>query len=399
MRINHILIVLSCLAFSSCSKEFSLDSVKKIDMNVVVDNAFRYIAEENAYVIRRGEPLYFSFKGEKVDNIQFYSGEVGHEFRYRLRTVADSTVNLNTKIIVKTGLVNHSEDKAYADSLVFSDNLNSWTEKDVETASWRTISPNGLRNGNYSNADVTITLDIADICSGAEGVFGVVAKSNEAQYNRLRLRQFEVSNVEVRDYSYTLDGVTVTQTVTRSTQIFKAMSPFDDSFRTSNDLTAACWSSFNPIMTEPIGYNFEVPNSQYYVWNVAEMGLKYGESSEIPWVTKNRVGQTIRCSYDTEIAEPVPPIILSDGRTSDTVTEAMTKQPCESWLISRKYNTREVAKDVPSSTIKIKSMNMVWNYSFIYENLGEYTATFSFINQNALDTNSETAEFKIIVVE
>ena len=66
-RINLLFILLA--VFCSCEH----DIATKVDFNVTLD-------ESNVYKV--GEPIRFNFTGD-VDNILFYSGEAGHEYRNR----------------------------------------------------------------------------------------------------------------------------------------------------------------------------------------------------------------------------------------------------------------------------------------------------------------------------
>ena len=117
------------------------------------------------------------------------------------------------------------------------------------------------------------------------------------------------------------------------------------------------------------------------------------------WVRQNKVGQNIKCTYDIEVFEPVNPFVMADGRQVDEPTEAMKKSPSESWIISRMWNTRKVQRDAPTTVIKIKQMNMVWNYSYTFAETGSYVCTFVHQNQSILHTQQKVTEFRIVVIE
>ena len=92
-------------------------------------------------------------------------------------------------------------------------------------------------------------------------------------------------------------------------------------------------------------------------------------------------------------------LTLPDGTVLATPSEAMKKQPAESWAISRKHHVRQVDQDEVSAYIKIKSMSMVWNFSYSFAEKGKYKATFAVNNQNRNEGYEDVYEFDIIVVE
>lgn len=398
--------IIYCIAalsvFIGCSKEFNIDAVKPVDTDVRLANALRYDDVTGCYVVKKDSPVTFEFSGSKVDDILFYSGEIGHEYRYRTRSAAGPEAALSVNITVRTALLKPKSGGPCRFELLYCSHLPSYSPSGVENAEWVSLAAD-LQQGSYSTADVTTDFKAENVSpeylSAEDVVFAIKAKSDEAQSNRLRLREFTVVGTEKRDYSYTLDGLTVNKTKERSTTIFKACLPFDDSYRVSNDATAACWSSYTPLETTPEGLGYPVRNSQYYVWNVAGMGLRYGEGSGYPMVKTNEAGQSIKCSYDVDIYEPTLPITLPDGRVLQTPSDPLRKQPSESWLISRSHNPRQVSRDEASNIIKNKSMGMVSDFSYSWKDTGRFRASFSLDNQNVNGGDFKIVEFDIIVVD
>lgn len=410
----HILsLSLTGVLLYSCSDEYNIDETSAVSLDITIDNALRFDETNQAYVVKLTDPVAFTFHGDIVDNILFYSGEIGHEYRYRTRAIADPDAQIKPTILIKTNLVSPKDDKGASFRFLVSHDLETYTDEAVVDAEWADVGTTELRKGNRVASDITqyyyptlglqdknnLSDDYTDWLSHDYVVYGIKAKSNEAQYNRLRLRQFEVKNTETRDYSFTLDGTEITVQKSKAYQLFKAFSMFDASFKVTNDVTAASWASYTPEMTIPEGTTESVPNSRLYTWNVAQMGLKYGEGSGYPWVKLNAAGQDIRCTYDTEVWEPNKNVDLGNGTIGTAPTEAMKKQPSESWLISRRHHTRQVTRDEVSSFIKIKSMSMVWNFSHTFLDKGMYTVTFVLNNQNRNETKENVIEFKIIVID
>lgn len=387
-------------AVCSCSDRLAIDPVKEVDVQISISAKTRPGEDgKDMYVVRKGETVQFDFKGGNTDAILFYSGEIGHEYRYRSRSEAEEGVQLSADITLKTNVRNYNSGTNFFSSLSYVKDPEGYEPEYIASAEWVRLDEAGLRQGKEDATDLTLKYSSTDLCSGGTAMFRIVAKSNAAQNNRLMLRQFELANTETRDYGYELDGVRVDRKKTRKSQIFKAMSLFDDSYRVSSDETAACWASYTPEFTIPEGYSLPVQNSRYYTWNVAELGLRYGEGSGMDWVRHNKVGQNIKCTYDIEVFEPVNPFVMEDGRQIDEPTEAMKKSPSESWIVSRIWNTRKVNRDEPTTVIKIKQMNMVWSYNYTFEETGCYVCTFVHQNQSIIETQQKVTEFKVIVIE
>ena len=397
---------------TGCSEKFNIDRPSPVNLSVLLENPLRYDAETDTYVVRKEEPVSFVFDGDRVDNILFYSGELGYEYRYRHREIADADASVVPLVSFSTALVNPNESVGTGFRFLTSFNLTEYTDDGVRAADWVETGTADIRNGDKTTAELTEYWSPVSGVSAAvpEGEdysgymdheyvnYAIVARSDEAEYNRLRLSSFTVSNVETRDYSYTLDGVEVDARRTRTSKIFDALSFYGDNFAVVNDATAACLALYIPEETTVTGVSDPVPNSGIYAWNLAEMGLKYGEGSGYPWVKTNCLGQTIRCTYNTEVFEPAD-LPMPDGTVLATPSDAMKKQPAESWAISRRHHVRQVDQDEVSAYIKIKSMSMVWNFSYSFAEKGKYKATFAVNNQNRNEGYENVYEFNIIVVD
>lgn len=400
MNIRILAVMLIAGTICSCSDRLAVDPVKKVDMQITISAKSRPGEDgKDVYIVRKGETVQFDFKGTQTDAILFWSGEIGHEYRYRSRSEAEEGVPLSADITLRTNVRDYHSGTKSSSSLSYVMNPEGYEQEHITSAEWVRLDEAGLRQGKEDATDLTLKYSSAELCSGGTAMFRIVAKSNTAQHNRLMLRQFELVNTETRDYGYELDGVKVERKKTRATQIFKAMSLFDDSYHVSSDETAACWASYTPEFTIPEGSSLPVHNSRYYTWNVAELGLRYGEGSGMDWVRQNTVGQDIKCTYDIEVFEPVKPFMMEDGSQMKAPTEAMKKSPSESWIVSRIWNTRKVQRDEPTTVIKIKQMNMVWNYTYAFAETGVYVCTFVHQNQSILETQQKVTEFRILVIE
>ncbi len=397
---------------TACSEKFNIDRPSPVNLSITLEDPLRYDGQTDTYIVRREQPVSFVFNGDRVDNILFYSGELGYEYRYRHREIADEDAVITPVISFSTALVNPDANVGTDFRLLTSHNLGGYTDEAVMSADWEEAGDTDIRDGDKTTAEITQywspVSGISDAAPSGEDYSGylgreyvnyaIVARSDEAEYNRLRLSSFVVSNEEMRDYSYTLDGVEVDARRTRTSRIFNALSFYGDNFAVVNDPTAACFALYIPEETTVSGVSGPVPNSGIYAWNLAEMGLKYGEGSGYPWVKTNCLGQTIRCTYNTEVFEPAD-LPMPDGTVLATPSDAMKKQPAESWAISRRHHVRQVEQDEVSAYIKIKSMSMVWNFSYSFAEKGKYKATFAVNNQNRNEGYENVYEFNIIVVD
>lgn len=94
-----IIITAALMAFCACQH----DIVRETDFNVTLD-------AENTYFV--GEPVRFNFTGE-VDNVIFYSGETGSQYKYKDRYTVPAedvkAVNLAMEFQARYGLANAME--------------------------------------------------------------------------------------------------------------------------------------------------------------------------------------------------------------------------------------------------------------------------------------------------
>lgn len=404
--------VAALLLHTACSEKFNIDRPSPVNLSVSLEDPMRYDEETDTYIVRKEQPVSFVFDGDRVDNILFYSGELGYEYRYRHREIADEEAVITPVISISTTLVNPDANVGTDFRLLTSYNLAGYTEEAVRAADWKAAGDTDIRGGDKTTGEITEYWSPVSGVSAAPPAgedysgylnheyvnYAIVARSDEAEYNRLRVSSFAVSNEETRDYGYTLDGVVVDALRTRTSKIFDALSFYGDNFAVVNDETAVCFALYVPEETIVSGVSGPVPNSGIYAWNLAEMGLKYGEGSGYPWVKTNCLGQTIRCTYPMEVFEPVD-MQMPDGTVLETPSDAMKKQPAESWAISRRHHVRQVDQDEVSAYIKIKSMSMVWNFSYSFAEKGKYKSTFVVNNQNRNEGYENVYEFNIIVVD
>lgn len=405
------------LGVLSCNSQMD-EVLDPSGFQVTVSNKNKIDTLSGAYVINQNDTVKFAFNGYLVDNIVFYSGELGQEFRYRNRWLADTLANLTPSVELtnNVGDLDNSIGKAY--SIAVSSNLGAFINDSVVAATWSslplrstvpTVATSVIDKFNFVTTPTipgTMTLNIKDWYRPEMITFRVRAKSNKADKNRLIVTSFVVKNTETRDYSY-IDPTTKTLvTITSLPKDYFVINPvggnfanIDGLYRVTDNPFAVSWAQYTPLKTIKEGETTEMPNSQWYCWNVAELGLKYGEGSGYPWVTTNKYGQLIRCTYNVEIFKPNINIPQDNGLIGIVPTAAMMLEPTESWLISRKINTRLVAPDASTTVIKTKVKNLPTTQSVIYKTPGLYTASFYVYNQDINDTKAVIRQIKILVLK
>lgn len=415
------------LAAVLCGCE-NFDEVANLDnFDVIVTNVTEKDPATGAYIVRKNHDIKFKFLGDRVDNIIFYSGDIGEEYRYRNRETAEKEALITPMIRVKS-VVSSFTDYVNTASFEFKTLFDSKIPKDLNDESiaaitdWNTYElrsrytttssskteyfnfTDGLEDRANANADFT------EWRSHNEVLYAIRSKSNTASTNRLQIQEFYVSNTEARDYSYTYNDAEVTVKKTKEHVIYKDCSILDQNLKISNTLTAANWAMYTPKTTILKGSEEEVPNSWNYGWNLAEFGLKYGElTGSYPWVKTNKFGQTIRGSYPIEMAQPTQNIMDKngnlvvdiDGSPISEPTEEMKNMPSDSWIVSGVHNIHQVSHDVATAYVKNKVQSNVKDFIYAYVKAGKglYTATFHVNNQTHMETAEKVIEIKIMVVD
>lgn len=414
--------VLCLLSIFLCGCE-DFDEPNDLNFDISVSNINEIDPETGAYIVNTSDNIEFTFHGDVVDNILFYSGALGEECRYRNRWLANKDATIKPQVRIKTAalsLKNLATTGKFEFLMAFDDDIpKEYTDETVAATQWThyPLRSRSLTSGsavteyfdfNTGLVNANGNFDYNNWFSHNEVVYGVRAKSNVASTNRLQLQEFYVSNTETRDYSYSYQGKVENIKKPKEYVIFKDCSILDQNLRISNTETAASWGMYTPTETIKEGESTPVPNSQYYAWNAPEFGLKYGElTGSFPWTDTNKFGQKIRSTYSMEIFIPTQNfrdkdgnlILDANGKPISAPTNEMMNEPCESWVISGKHNIHKVFPDSPSSYVKTKSQSMMSSFTYSYAEIGKglYTATFIINNQTHTTTKEIVKEFKFLV--
>ena len=415
------------LAAVMCGCE-NFDEVASLDnFDVIVTNITEKDPATGAYIVKRSQDIEFEFLGDRVDNIIFYSGDIGEEYRYRNRGVAEKEAMITPMIKVTSAslsLTDYVNTASFEFKTLFDDKIpkelndesmaaiTDWNTYELRsrytTTGQKKIEYFNFTDGFEDNANANA--DFSEWRSHNEVLYAIRSKSNTASTNRLQIQGFDVSNKETRDYSYTYNDAEVAVKKTKEYVIYKDCSILDHNFKISSTLTAANWAMYTPKTTILKGGEEEVPNSWNYGWNLAEFGLKYGElTGSLPWVKTNKFGQNIRGGYAIEMAQPTQNIMDKDGNLVVDIdgepisepTEEMKNMPSDSWIVSGVHNIHQVDHDVATAYVKNKVQSNVKNFIYAYAKAGKglYTATFHVNNQTHMETAEKVIEIKFMVVD
>lgn len=400
------------------------------NFEVIVSNIDNIDPATGAYIVNVNENIEFEFLGDIVDNIMFYSGNIGEEFKYRNRSLAEEDADITPSIDIRSAVLDNNnygttckfefktlfDDKIPAEftdeSIAAIKDWNTYTLRSTLTGVGRTTEYFNFKDGFVGENDINdakASFDYSDWRSHKEVLYAIMAKSNLAAKNRLQIWEFNVSNNETRDYSYSYNGADIIVKKEKEHIIFKDCSIFDQNLRISTTETAANWAMYTPKTTTLVGSEEEVPNTRHYAWELPEFGLKYGElTGGYPWVKTNKFGHNIRAVYNVQVKAPNNFIdengnvmVDTDGTPLTQPTEEMMNEPCETWMISGVHNVHKVAHDVITAQVKYKVQSNIKNFTYSYAKAGKglYTATFHVNNQTHEATNEKVFQFKFMVVE
>lgn len=419
------LIYIFSLAAVMCGCE-NFDEVENLDnFDVIVTNVTERDPATGAYIVKKNQDINFEFLGDRVDNIVFYSGNIGEEFRYRDRGLAEKEAVIAPMIKIKSYAlsfqkdINRFEFKTLFDKKIpkeLNDEsiaaVQDWNTYDLRSSA-TTTGADVTEYFNFTDGfetNINANADFSEWRSHDEVLYAIRSKSDLACKNRLQLKEFYVANKETRDYSYTYNDTEVPVKKTKEYVIYKDLSILDQNGKISSTATAVNWAMYTPKTTHLENSEEEVPNSWNYGWNMAEFGLKYGElTGSLPWVSTNKFGQKIRGFYPIEVAEPTQNIMDEngnlmvdiDGEPISEPTEEMKNMPGDSWIISGVHNIHQVEHDVATSYVKTKVQNKVRDFIYAYAKVGKglYTATFYASNHTHMETADKVIEIKIMVVD
>jgi len=370
--------ILMILLFTACEDDRAL--VQDTDFFTVEVADYTKIISDTI-IVNVNEKLSFNFKDGNTDQILFYPGEAGKEYRFAERSLyraADGTT-FESKIAVATTVNNFvsaiptefwlKSVKGMSTGSV--DELKAATKTDLlKLRATATSGTQVIDNFAFSATSSPTVLDAGEIS------LSIVAKSADASKNHLSVSAAGVTltNSEVRNYGYTKSGIMVSNLKTVSYPVI------------TNAVATAAWGQYAPEKTIAPGTSGEVNNANGYSWNVGETGVSYAPAVTGGAILPNKNGVVPAQNYPISVTVPAEATkVVADGTA-----------PSESWLVSRIVNPLTVKPDA-ATIVKRMDQSSLLGYQYIYKERGVYKATVVGINVGSNGVNKVVHEFVILV--
>ncbi len=372
------ILAIAAFTFGSCEDDRALVVVPD-NFKVEVADHLKLISD--TFVVNVNEKITFNFPDGCPDEILFYPGESGKEYRFGQRGLyiaADGT-SFESKITVNTTVNSFDATVAKDYALVAVSGLGKDTVEEFDKATKTELMK--LRAGSIVGTSLTDNFVINTSSSPLNLTAGdlniaLVAKSADATKNLLSIPAagVVVTNTEIRNYGYVKNSFTV---VNLKTMTYPQI---------SNILSSATWAQHAPTKTTVPGTTTEVNNAVGYAWNLGEIGVSYAPAVTGTAVAPNKNGVTLAVNYPVSVTVPL----------DVTKVVAAASAPSESWLISRVVNPAAVIPDA-ATIIKRVDQSSVKYYQHIYKERGVYKATLVGVNVGTNGTAKVVREFVILV--
>lgn len=364
MKLNKLLIAtgVTGLLFTSCVSEFKND----VDLGVNVATEEGVSFDGQTITVKAGTPVNFKLSGE-ADFLTFFSGEAGHEYRYRDRiTVAAEDVESSVlKFSITPQYGKGSVQLMVAGEDSFTGLLGAGTtSRDLymqdsllvtETAQWQPLSPKYVFGVDAGADEVKV--------SGGANPFEIDMRNYLGQRIAIGIRyqgvettstqtKFTFNNMQIENQ---IAGVTEPAIFAASSYGFTALNLLycNPEFLDANGNSAVSGRRRTAVANKPYG---TATNNTEGVWNVVSWEGFFIHSS--------------------------------GANTGPVIT---------SWLIS---NLMVVNACTPDSGEAVKNITEgMSDYTYTYTEPGTYTATFYAANSNNVTESNKTYEYTVVVTE
>lgn len=332
-------------------------------------------------IVNVNEKLTFNFKDGNTDQILFYPGESGKEYRFAERSLyrsADGTT-FESKIVVATTVNNFVSTIPTEFWLKSVKGMTTSSAEELKAATkvdllkLRATATSGTQvidNFAFSATSSPSVLEAGEIS------LAIVAKSADASKNHLSITAagLTLTNSEVRNYGYSKNGIVVTNLKTVNYPVV------------TNAVVTAAWGQYAPEKTIAPGTSGEVNNATGYSWNVGETGVSYAPAVTGGAILPNKNGIVPAQNYPISVTVPADATkVVADGSA-----------PSEGWLVSRIVNPLTVKPDAATIVKRMDQSSLV-GYQYIYKERGVYKATVVGINVGSNGVNKVVHEFVILV--
>lgn len=328
------------ISFAACEQT---DIYSPVHYNVTLNASNTYYA---------GDPVVFDITGNP-DNLIFYSGEAGHEYRFRdyYDVPVEDVVSMTLELDIQHRAGNHGVNTANGPGLEI----------------WYTDKFNGI-DGNDAAGDRAMVMSWTEEQMIAEGW---------------------------KKFPYEDPGREQNVFLKYSEDVLSCVTNFCLAFHWMPDLEAE-----------------NTPIDTYWVNGKLDVVINGTDGQEtVSYDLKNLMGTTVM--YD----ETLSTYYMNDGNgsirldTNQDITFAGgyyldnpsteevdgIKHRCEGWIFSspRPFNSRN-----PDTAVTVKNLqNSADTYSYTYANPGTYHATFVGTNSNYLDASEEVRHIQITVLD
>jgi hypothetical protein len=370
--------IMMMMLFAGCEDDRAL--VQDADFfSVEVADYSKVIAD--TFIVNVNEKLSFNFKDGNTDQILFYPGESGKEYRFAERSLYQNSdgTKFESKIAVATTVNSFVSAIATDYWLKAVKGMTTCTAEDLNAATKTDLLKLRATAGSgtqvIDNLVLTATSVPLDIHAGNISV-AIVAKSADATKNLLSVTAagLTLTNTEVRDYGFNKAGVVVSNLKTVSYPLI------------TNVVASAGWGQYAPEKTTAPGTTTVVNNAAGYSWNVGETGVSFAPAVTGGAIAPNANGIVPAQNYPISVTVPADAAkVVADGTA-----------PSESWLLSRQFNPLTVKPDV-ATVVKRMDQSSLSGYQYIYRERGIYKASVVGINVGTNGVRKVVREFVVLV--
>lgn len=330
---KYFTLLLAALAVTACDHD---EIYEEIDFQV-------QLAPTNTY--RVGEPVQFLFGGN-ADYLVFYSGETGHEYRFRNRThVAPEDIENCELVVQLNGRSGTPCMSAYVtdafDGLTLADEaadlatMNGMLTGEKDLEGWTKLD---LNDPEKNTEWATTTLDVTDLSD-----------------NFCLALHWNPKSIETSQRAYWVSvGVNVK---------FKGYEPRTLSSRT--------------LDMKAFSMNDEKAGARYIL------------------TTENGVNGTMRYTGNTGLN--VSEFVLTGSNKYDPSNDKTLPYAIDAWILSTPMSLNQVTPDEGES-IKTLSESL-GSYSYTFGKPGTYTVTFVATSGNYIDQSSAVKELTVTIID
>lgn len=371
IKTYSVILLAGAAAFASCDNSLQQD-LSDAGVSVMADEQVKY--ENNVITVRKGTPITFSLEGNP-DYITFFSGEIGHQYKYRNRQEINpedvEECNFKFTVAVPTGGTSASC-KDQLDILYLAEEIDTETEEVTVPA-----FP-GLSKSDYEADSILV---------------------ENTAWKTLVPRTDLPQNVN----SSVTRSVSVKEFIGRKLTLAIVLNKDRKKDMVTNPDTGKPWTNvqsqfaFTNMRIETVWKNGRVTNSYAAAFGFTPLNMDWRKG----FTDQKSGGTFVAGDGYGSVTTGTPGLWNLSGAGTGGMTIGATQRGEEwkySWLVSDYLNLTECRETDQGVLVKEISQNIA-SYTYTYESVGTYTATFLMKNSNYNFTESKTKEFVINVTE